>query len=178
MESNHFCNRFFPVSMLPTIYHFPVWRWRWTVFWVFSSVHAYISFYGTGKRCAAAFLQFFYRYRESVKRSFIGVGKAGFFLIPLILLLPLRFGIMGILLAGPVADCSAFVLSVVLVGIELRKQKNAIHTNSMWRNSLINLHIKWLIISKKPWFTVLQAGFKLNLLPAISQNKTYSIHLT
>ena len=44
-------------------------------------------------------------------------------LIPLTLLLPLRFGIMGVLLAGPVADFSAFVLSVVLVGIELKKQK-------------------------------------------------------
>lgn len=40
------------------------------------------------------------------------------------LLLPLRFGIMGVLLAGPVADFSAFMLSVVLVGIELKKQKN------------------------------------------------------
>jgi hypothetical protein len=30
---------------------------------------------------------------------------------------------MGVLLAGPVADFSAFVLSVVLVGIELKKQK-------------------------------------------------------
>ncbi len=44
-------------------------------------------------------------------------------LIPLTLLLPLRFGIMGVLLAGPVADFSAFMLSVVLVGIELKKQK-------------------------------------------------------
>ena len=47
-----------------------------------------------------------------------------FVLIPLTLLLPLRFGIMGVLLAGPVADFSAFMLSVVLVGIELKKQKN------------------------------------------------------
>lgn len=44
-------------------------------------------------------------------------------LLTLTLLLPLRFGIMGVLLAGPVADFSAFMLSVVLVGIELKKQK-------------------------------------------------------
>ena len=31
---------------------------------------------------------------------------------------------MGVLLAGPVTDFSAFMLSVVLVGIELKKQKN------------------------------------------------------
>ena len=33
-----------------------------------------------------------------------------FFLIPLILILPLRFGILGVLYAGPVADFSAFIL--------------------------------------------------------------------
>ena len=32
--------------------------------------------------------------------------------------------VVGVLLAGPVADFSAFMLSVVLVGIELKKQKN------------------------------------------------------
>ncbi len=47
-----------------------------------------------------------------------------FFLIPLILLLPLRFGIMGVLFAGPIADFTAFILSVVLVRMELRKQKD------------------------------------------------------
>lgn len=53
----------------------------------------------------------------------MALTRQTFFLIPLTLLLPLRFGIMGVLLAGPVADFSAFVLSVVLVGIELKKQK-------------------------------------------------------
>lgn len=48
------------------------------------------------------------------------------FLIPLILLLPLRFGIMGVLFAGPAADFMAFILSVVLVRRELETQKNAI----------------------------------------------------
>ena len=37
--------------------------------------------------------------------------------------LPLRFGIMGVLLAGPIADFTAFMLSVLLAAIELRKQK-------------------------------------------------------
>ena len=40
-----------------------------------------------------------------------------------ILMLPLRFGIMGVLFAGPIADFAAFILSVVLVSKELRKQK-------------------------------------------------------
>ena len=38
-------------------------------------------------------------------------------------MLPLRFGIMGVLFAGPIADFAAFILSVVLVSKELRKQK-------------------------------------------------------
>lgn len=46
-----------------------------------------------------------------------------FKILPLILLLPFRFGIMGVLFAEPIADFSAFVLSVVLVNIELKKQK-------------------------------------------------------
>ncbi len=65
---------------------------------------------------------------------FTAIGKAGkgallaltrqvFFLIPLILILPLRFGIMGVLFAGPAADFMAFILSVLLAGRELRKQK-------------------------------------------------------
>lgn len=74
---------------------------------------------------------FFTAIGKALKGALLALARQVFFLIPLILLLPLRFGIMGVLLAGPVADCSAFVLSVVLVGIELRKQKNAIHTNSM-----------------------------------------------
>ena len=61
-----------------------------------------------------------------MKGALLALTRQVFFLIPLILVLPLRFGIMGVLLAGPVADFSAFLLSVVLVGIELRKQKNTL----------------------------------------------------
>lgn len=60
---------------------------------------------------------------KSLKGALLALTRQTFFLIPLTLLLPLRFGIMGVLLAGPVADFSAFVLSVVLVGIEFKKQK-------------------------------------------------------
>lgn len=53
----------------------------------------------------------------------LALTRQVFFLIPLILLLPLRFGLMGVLLAGPVADFSAFLLSVALVCRELKRQK-------------------------------------------------------
>ena len=75
--------------------------------------------------CAVAFFQFFLpSIGKSLKGALLALTRQTFVLIPLTLLLPLRFGIMGVLLAGPVADFSAFMLSVVLVGIELKKQKN------------------------------------------------------
>jgi Na+-driven multidrug efflux pump len=69
---------------------------------------------------------FFTAIGKSLRGALLALTRQTFFLIPLTLLLPLRFGIMGVLLAGPVADFSAFVLSVVLVGIELKKQKNSL----------------------------------------------------
>lgn len=69
---------------------------------------------------------FFTAIGKALRGALLALTRQAFFLIPLILLLPLRFGIMGVLLAGSVADFSAFVLSVVPVGVELRKQKNAV----------------------------------------------------
>ena len=46
-----------------------------------------------------------------------------FFLIPLVLILPLFFGIDGILFAGPIADGIAFLVSVVLVSLEMKKMR-------------------------------------------------------
>lgn len=69
---------------------------------------------------------FFTAMGKSLRGALLALTRQTFFLIPLTLLLPLRFGIMGVLLAGPIADFSAFVLSVVLVGIELKKQKNSL----------------------------------------------------
>lgn len=63
---------------------------------------------------------FFTAIGKSLKGALLALTRQTFVLIPLTLLLPLRFGIMGVLLAGPVADFSAFMLSVVLVGIELK----------------------------------------------------------
>ena len=39
------------------------------------------------------------------------------------MVLPLSFGLMGVLYAGPIADFIAFILSVVLVSRELKRQK-------------------------------------------------------
>ncbi len=66
---------------------------------------------------------FFTAIGKATKGALLALTRQVFFLIPLILILPLWFGIMGVLLAGPVADFSAFLLSVVLVQRELRRQK-------------------------------------------------------
>lgn len=66
---------------------------------------------------------FFTAIGKAMKGALLALTRQVFFLIPLILVLPLRFGIMGVLYAGPVADFGAFLLSAVLAGKELRKQK-------------------------------------------------------
>ena len=66
---------------------------------------------------------FFTAIGKAMKGALLALTRHVFFLIPLILLLPLRFGIMGVLFAGPTADFMAFVLSAVLADIELKKQK-------------------------------------------------------
>ena len=53
----------------------------------------------------------------------LSLTRQVFFLIPLILLLPLRFGIQGILYAGPVADSIAFIVSVIFVWREFQHLK-------------------------------------------------------
>ncbi len=67
---------------------------------------------------------FFTAIGKAMIGALLALTRQVFFLIPLILLLPLRFGIMGVLFAGPIADFTAFILSVVLVRMELRKQKD------------------------------------------------------
>ena len=74
---------------------------------------------------------FFTAIGKALKGALLALTRQVFFLIPLILVLPLRFGIMGVLFAGPIADFLAFMLSVVLVSIELRKQKTAMQISSM-----------------------------------------------
>ena len=66
---------------------------------------------------------FFTAIGKALKGLLLSLTRQVFFLIPLIFLLPLRFGIFGVLLAGPIADFVAFVVSVVLVSRELKALK-------------------------------------------------------
>lgn len=51
----------------------------------------------------------------------LSLSRQGFFLIPLLLLLPVWFGINGVLYAGPIADFMACVLSLFLVFWNFRR---------------------------------------------------------
>lgn len=54
---------------------------------------------------------------------FLSLTRQIIFLLPLIILLPFRLGIDGIMYAGPVADFMAGFCSIIMVGLELRKKQ-------------------------------------------------------
>lgn len=64
---------------------------------------------------------FFTAIGKALKGLLLSLTRQVFFLIPLILLLPLHFGIFGVLLAGPIADFIAFVVSVIFIWKEFKK---------------------------------------------------------
>lgn len=64
---------------------------------------------------------FFTAIGKALKGLLLSLTRQVFFLIPLILLLPLHFGIFGVLLAGPIVDFIAFVVSVIFIWKEFKK---------------------------------------------------------
>lgn len=68
---------------------------------------------------------FFTAIGKAFKGSFIALTRQVIFLVPLILILPIFFGINGIMFAGPVADMAAFILAVVLMLLETASLKKA-----------------------------------------------------
>lgn len=72
---------------------------------------------------------FFTAIGKALKGLLLSLTRQVFFLIPLILILPLWLGIFGVLLAGPIADFIAFVVSILLVKKEfsiLREQADVV----------------------------------------------------
>lgn len=65
---------------------------------------------------------FFTAIGKATRGLLLALTRQVFFLIPLLLLLPLWLGIDGVMLAGPIADFVAFVVSVTLVQKELQRQ--------------------------------------------------------
>lgn len=63
---------------------------------------------------------FFTSIGKPIKGIFLSLTRQIIFLLPLIVVLPLFMGIDGILFAGPVSDCAAAVVAVVMVAFEIK----------------------------------------------------------
>lgn len=61
---------------------------------------------------------------NSGQGTILSLSRQGFLLIPLLIILPLIFGLNGILYAGPIADASACILSLLLVVLSFKKLTN------------------------------------------------------
>jgi putative MATE family efflux protein len=66
---------------------------------------------------------FFTSIGKSIKGVFLSLTRQIIFLLPLILLLPLKFGIDGILYAGPIADGMAAVVAIIMAFYEFKNIK-------------------------------------------------------
>ena len=64
---------------------------------------------------------FFTAIGKALTGLLLSLTRQVFFLIPLIILLPVHFGVFGVLLAGPIADFVAFVVSILLVVREFKR---------------------------------------------------------
>ena len=72
---------------------------------------------------------FFTAIGKATRGLLLALTRQVFFLIPLLLLLPRWLGIDGVMLAGPIADFIAFIVSVAFVRKELKRQ--AAYSNSL-----------------------------------------------
>ena len=61
---------------------------------------------------------------QTFRASIVALGRQGLFFLPLILVLPSLFGLLGIELAQPIADAITFVMTVFLTKGLLRKLKD------------------------------------------------------
>lgn len=66
---------------------------------------------------------FFAAIGKPLKGMLLSLTRQVFFLIPLLLILPLFFGIDGIMFAAPIADLLAFIVTILLINREMKKMK-------------------------------------------------------
>ena len=66
-------------------------------------------------------VNFFTASGKAKQGIFLSLTRQGLFLLPLLLILPLFFGIDGVLYSGPIADFLAVALCLTLVGFEMRR---------------------------------------------------------
>ena len=68
---------------------------------------------------------FFSAIGKPVKGLLLSMTRQVIFLIPLVLVLPLIWGLDGILYAGPIADGAAFLVTVMMITREMKKMKES-----------------------------------------------------
>lgn len=73
---------------------------------------------------------FFAAIGKPIKGLILSMTRQVIFLIPLVLILPLFFGLDGILFAGPSADSIAFIVTVILIAKEMNKMKKMEQTGA------------------------------------------------
>ena len=65
-------------------------------------------------------------YLQAVGRAFLGTflaaARQGFFFLPLVFLLPMKFGLLGLCLAQPMADALTFLLAWVIKKTRIKKE--------------------------------------------------------
>ena len=66
-------------------------------------------------------VNFFTATGKAKQGIFLSLTRQGLFLLPLLILLPMVFGIAGVLAAGPIADFMAVVLCLTLAMLEIRR---------------------------------------------------------
>jgi len=64
----------------------------------------------------------------------LGMLRQLLLFIPLVILLPIAYGIDGAWFAGPVADTLAFLVTIILLIVEIRKLSNIGQTKVQHRN--------------------------------------------
>ncbi|MGN0481518.1 MAG: MATE family efflux transporter, partial [Lachnospiraceae bacterium] len=66
---------------------------------------------------------FFTSIGKPIKGVFLSLTRQIIFLLPLIFILPLFMGIDGIVYSGPVADCLAAIVTIIMAAFEFKNMK-------------------------------------------------------
>ena len=80
--------------------------------------------------CQLISSNFFAAIGKPIKGVFLSMTRQVIFLIPLILILPLLFGINGIMFAAPVADSIAFITTMIIITLEFRHMRRLEHVSA------------------------------------------------
>jgi putative MATE family efflux protein len=67
---------------------------------------------------------FFTATGQASKGIFLSLARQGLYLLPLLVILPLFFGLSGVIYAGPIADVLAVTTSLLMIIPELKRLKN------------------------------------------------------